>query len=187
MRPEFLGDSYDIVKRFFCETLRSLGYTVYIDPLFTGDWSGQETAFNRFLGVEPFAGAKAASTPTALFLAPDTGVNEKGSLSHVSYERLVEEAKKHSLVFVFDQAFSRAGDAGPKLQAKLNKLSNLGCAALYYASHAHFLFVSREPQRLHRLCYELLALGLPASRLVEAAPNPTIERDARKGGARPSL
>jgi hypothetical protein len=47
MRPEFLGDSYDIVKRFFCETLRSLGYTVYIDPRFTGDWSGQ--SYNRIL------------------------------------------------------------------------------------------------------------------------------------------
>jgi hypothetical protein len=42
MRPEFLGDSFDIVKRFFGETLRSLGYTVYIDPLFSGDWSGKE-------------------------------------------------------------------------------------------------------------------------------------------------
>lgn len=47
MRPEFFGDSYDIVKRFFCETLRSLGDTVYIDPLFTGDWSGQETIFEQ--------------------------------------------------------------------------------------------------------------------------------------------
>ncbi len=84
MRPEFLGDSYDIVKRFFCETLRSLGYMIYIDPLFTGDWSGQEATFYRFLGVEPLAGVKPASAPTALFLDPDTGVNKKGSASHVS-------------------------------------------------------------------------------------------------------
>lgn len=166
MRPEFLGDSYDIVKRFFCETLRSLGYTVYIDPLFTGDWSGQERTFYRFLGVEPYAGVKPASRVTALFLDPDTGVNEKGSSSHVSYERLVDEAKSHAVVFAFDQAFSRAGEAGPKLQAKLQKLSELGCAALYYASHAHFLFVSREREGLTQLRGELLARGLPASRLI---------------------
>jgi hypothetical protein len=187
MRPEFLGDSYDIVKGFFCETLRSLGYAVYIDPLFTGDWSGQETTFYRFLGVEPYVGTKPAFGSTALFLDPDTGVNEKGSSSHVSYERLINEAKNHSIVFAFDQAFSRAGETGPKLQAKLDQLTQRGCAALYYASHAHFLFISCERQRLDKLRGELLSRGLPASRLVEAAPNPSIERDARESSARPSL
>ena len=187
MRPEFLGDSYDIVKRFFCESLRSLGYTVYIDPLFTGDWSGQETTFYRFLGVEPFSGGRPLSAPTALFLDPDTGVNENGSSAHVSFERLVLETKNHSVVFAFDQAFSRAGESGPKLHAKLNRLTELGCAALYYASHAHFLFISQERDRLDRLRGELLARGIPASRLVEAAPNPTIERDASKSSAHPSL
>jgi hypothetical protein len=54
-----------------------LGYTVYIDPLLTGDWSGQETTFDRFLGAEPFSGGLPPSAPTALFLDPDTGVNEK--------------------------------------------------------------------------------------------------------------
>lgn len=172
MRPEFLGDSYDVVKRFFCATLRSLGYAVYIDPLFTGTWFGQEASFYRFLGVEPLGGAIPTSLPTALFLDPDTGVNEKGGASHVAYERLVAEATDHAVVFVFDQAFSRAGEAGPKLQEKLNRLAALGCPALYYASHANFLFISREPERLQQLRSELLALGLPASRLVEATPTP---------------
>jgi hypothetical protein len=184
LRPEFLGDSYDIVKRFFCETLRSLGYTVYIDPLFTGDWSGQERTFYQFLGAEPYTGVKPRPQATALFLDPDTGVNEKGGSSHVSYDRLIKEAKKHSIVFVFDQAFSRAGKAESKLQAKLNKVAQFGCAALYYTSHAQFLFVSREQQYLDQLRNELLARGLPTTRLI--APNPTIERDARKSGARHS-
>jgi len=186
MRPEFLGDSYDIVKRFFCETLRSLGYTIYIDPLLTGEWSGQEATFYRFLGVEPYAGVKPSSALTALFLDPDTGVNKKGSPSHVSYERLVAEATNHSLAFAFDQAFSRAGEVGPKLQAKLNEIADLGCAALYYASHAHFLFVSREHDRLQRLRSELISRGLPASRLLGMAPNPTIERGGPRA-TRPSL
>jgi hypothetical protein len=187
IRPEFLGDSYDIVKRFFCEALRSLGYTVYIDPLLTGDWSGQETTFDRFLGAEPFSGGLPPSAPTALFLDPDTGVNEKGSSSHVSFERLVSEAKNYAVVFAFDQAFSRAGESGPKLHSKLNRLTELGCAALYYSSHAHFLFVSEERDQLHRLRGELLSRGIPASRFVEAAPNPTSERDPRKSSARSSL
>jgi hypothetical protein len=187
MRPEFLGDSFDIVKRFFCQVLQSLGFTVYIDPLFTGDWSGQEKTFYRFLGVEPYAGMRPSRRNTALFLDPDTGVNEKGSPSHVSYERLLAEAKNHALVFSFDQAFSRAGESGPKLQLKLNALAEQGCAALYYASHAHFLFVSRKPGHLRRLRTRLLSLGLPQSRLVAVAANRTIERDARKSSVRPSL
>jgi hypothetical protein len=73
MRPEFLGDSYDVVKCFFCATLRSLGYTVYIDPLFTGIWSGQQTTFFHFLGVEPLTSETPPSSGTALFLDPDTG------------------------------------------------------------------------------------------------------------------
>lgn len=180
MRPEFLGDSYDIVKRFFCETLQSLGYTVYVDPLFTGHWSGQEKIFYRFLGVEPYAGVKPANGSTALLLDPDTGVNERGGSSHVSYERLIGESTKHSVVFAFDQAFSRAGEAGPKLQAKLDKIAQRGCAALYYASHAHFLFISRERERLDQLRGALLSRGLPASRLIEATANPTTKKDVQR-------
>lgn len=171
MRPEFLGDTFDIAKRFFCEALRSLGFTVYVDPLFTGDWSGQEKTYYQFLGVEPYTDGRAPRGMTALFLDPDTGVNERGSHSHVSYDRLAVEAKNHSLVFSFDQAFSRAGEAGPKLQVKLNAMAERGCAALYYASHAHFLFVSRKHVHLRRLRTHLLSLGLPESRLVEAVPN----------------
>src|SRR5262245_8467165 len=110
MHPDYFGDSYDIVKRFFCEALRRLGYRVYIDPMFTGEWSGQETAFYRLLGVEQLMSTSApptSSTPTALFLDPDTGINRKGSRSHVSYERVVSEAQKHKIVFAFDQGFSR--------------------------------------------------------------------------------
>ena len=131
MRPEFLGDSFDIVKRFSCETLRSLGFAVYIDPMFKGGWSGQEVGFYKFLGVEPYVEAQPSRGLTALFLDPGTGVNEKGGQAHVSYDRLAAETKRHALVFSFDQAFSRAGEADPKLYAKLNALAERGCAAFY--------------------------------------------------------
>ena len=169
MRAEFLGDSYDIVKRFFCEVVRSLGFTVYIDAMLTGAWSGQEESFFRFLGVQRCPAAHQLHGMTALFLDPDTGVNEKGSPAHVSYGRLVQEAENHALVFSFDQAFSRAGESGPKLQVKLGAMASRGCAALYYASHAHFLFVSREHAHLRRLRTHLVELGLPAERLVPSA------------------
>lgn len=169
MRARFLGDSYDIVKRFFCEALRSQGFTVFIDPMLTGAWSGQEDSFFRFLGVERCPPREGLQGMTALLLDPDTGVSEKGSLAHVSYERLAQEADNHALVFSFDQAFSRAGESGSRLEAKLGALNARGCAALYYASHAHFLFVSREHGHLQRLRAHLVGLGLPDSRFVPKA------------------
>jgi hypothetical protein len=186
MHPAYLGDSYDIVKRFFCEALCRLGYTVYIDPMFTGEWSGQETAFYRFLGVEQLTSASAVSSSTALFLDPDTGVNRKGSRSHVSYERIVGEAQKHKIVFAFDQGFSRGMAPEPQIREKIEAIAALGCSAIYYNSHARFLFVSRAVSDLHTLRDELVSRGLPGSRFIEAAPNSTVERDARKSGARPS-
>jgi len=38
MNRKWLGDSFDIVKRFFLENLRTLGYHVVVDPMFTGEW-----------------------------------------------------------------------------------------------------------------------------------------------------
>jgi len=176
MHPDYLGDSYDIVKRFFCEALRHLGYTVYIDPMFTGEWSGQETAFYRFLGVERLTSTPTSSVPTALFLDPDTGVNRKGSRSHVSYERVVTEAQKHNIVFAFDQGFSRGMAPAPQIREKIAIIAALGCSAIYYDSHARFVFVSRGRSELQRLRSELVSQGLPSSRFTEAA----INRDARK-------
>jgi hypothetical protein len=51
MHPNYLGDSYDIVKRFFCAELAHLGYEIQIDPLFTGNWSEKEIdQFFRLVG-----------------------------------------------------------------------------------------------------------------------------------------
>lgn len=168
MRPDFFGDSYDIVKRYFCETLQILGYEVYIDPMFSGDWLGREEAFYKFLGVRPYWKGEPTGGLTALFLDPDTGVNERGGTSHISFSRLVREANSHNIVFAFDQAFQRAKPAQLQvnLQHKLQRVIELGVNGFYYASHAHFLFISREQTRLDQLRARLMERGLPATRLV---------------------
>jgi hypothetical protein len=167
MHPAFLGDSYDIVKRFFCEALRRLDYTVYINPMLTGEWSGQENAFFRFLGVTPCVATQPPATPAALFFDPDTGVNRMGGPRHVSYEQLVKEAQKYEIVFAFDQGFSRSGVAASLLQEKLGAVHSLGCAAMYYDSHARFLFVSQQREHLQRLRADLLSHDVASARLVE--------------------
>lgn len=166
MNPTFLGDSYDLVKRFFAQELRVLGYEVAVDPLFTGDWLGEEEAFHRHIDAKHRKDLTGAADRTALFLDPDTGVKERATRQHVSYEDLALEANNYKLVFAFDQSFSRQGSAREAMSRKLQALSAFGLYALYYDSHARFLFVSRQPRLVHELRTHLQRIGIPSRRLI---------------------
>ena len=166
MNPEYLGDSYDIVKRFFCHELSILGYAVVIDAMLTGNWSkDSEQKFHRFIGAEPQVGAPPIHARTSLFLDPDTGINAKGGKQHVSFDRLAREATDYKLVFAFDQSFSRQVKAKMVMREKLLDLASRGCHAMYYDSHARFVFVTREGAALDELHSHLLSLGMPALRM----------------------
>jgi hypothetical protein len=165
VKLDYFGDSYDLVKRFFCRELSSLGYTVSVEAMFTGEWSGAETQFFKLIGAAPLAANLAPKDRTAVFVDPDTGVHGKVSLHHVSLSRLVELSAHHPLVFAFDQSFSRQAKFPESLHAKLAKLEELGAHGMYYNSHARFLFVARVLGTLERLKAHLVGLGLPSSRL----------------------
>lgn len=137
MNPEFLGDSYDLVKRFFCRELVALQYEVVVDPMFTRTWGNREPHFYR-------------------------------GKQHVSFDRVVREATTHELVFSFDQSFSRQAKPRDVMQAKLAAVSSRGGRAMYYDSHARFLFVSLKEHPLQELREHLVSLGLPAERLLES-------------------
>jgi hypothetical protein len=51
MNPKYLGDSYDLVKRFFISELRNLGYDVVVDPMFTGAWGQDREMFHVLVGA----------------------------------------------------------------------------------------------------------------------------------------
>ncbi len=106
MNPAFLGDSYDLVKRFFVEQLRALKYEVAVDPLFTGEWGGEEEVYHRLLGATRRSTLQASDGRRALFLDPDTGVKAQKTIHHVSFRQLADEASRFHLVFAFDQSFS---------------------------------------------------------------------------------
>jgi hypothetical protein len=167
MNASYLGDSFDIVKRFLCEVLKSLGYEVFIDPMFTGEWKEEKSAFFKFLGVEPVCTKLSYRSCSALLVDPDTGVNQTGGLKHVSFDRLIFELEQHALVLAFDQSFSREANKREAIRRKLDAVSKRGCHGLYYDSHASFLFVSHDVTRLARLRKHLLELGIPAGRLVQ--------------------
>jgi hypothetical protein len=171
VNPSKFGDSYDLVKRFFCGELSALGYEIRTDSMFTGDWGGQERQFLRLIGARPMTDASRSSR-TALLLDPDTGVNTKGSSKHVSIDRLVREASRHRLVFSFDQSFSRRlrpSEVMAVMAAKLAALQKGSCHGLYYDSHAHFLFVSKTAETLREISEHLVSIGLPKLRMVSSS------------------
>ncbi len=166
MNPAYLGDSYDLVKRFFFQELVALGYEVAIDPMLTGSWHGNEQNFYRLVGAVPASGSITPSKRRALLLDPDTGVSAKNTKSHVSFTRLAHEAEASTLVFSFDQSFSRQAPPQIVMRTKLEALQALSCSAMYYDSHARFLFVAKQSHSLRELRLHLLSLGLPESRLL---------------------
>ncbi|MFZ5875664.1 MAG: hypothetical protein ACOYXU_04550 [Nitrospirota bacterium] len=170
MNRDWFGDSYDIVKRFFVGALRSLGYTVHVDPMPTGDWESTESAFLEFLGARHIREAQSADK-SALFLDPDTGIAARQSRRHTSIPSIASHLERHAIVFVFDQSFSRSADSLPQLQAKLRELHELGAQGFYYNSHARFLFSSLSAERLRALHEALLKAGLPAHRLISLGTN----------------
>jgi hypothetical protein len=168
MNLAFFGDSYDLVKRFFCGELSSLGYSVAVDPMFTGAWGGAERDFYRLIGVAPDASPGRSSNSTALFLDPDTGVRGTAGTQHVSFGRLAEQASNHTLVFSFDQSFSHQLDPVVVMTEKLAALQALGCHAMYYNSHARFLFAAKQKGAIDELRDHLVSLGMPAKRLLQS-------------------
>ena len=163
MNPKYFGDSYDIVKRFFCAELSTLGYSLAIDPMLTGPWNDTERAFYRFIGANP---AQTEGTRTAIFFDPDTGVSQRESAQHLSLERLAQATRRYGLAFSFDQSFSRQHSPADVMQQKLAALRSLGAFGMYYDSHARFLFAASSPEPLVRLKDHLADLGLPESRLL---------------------
>lgn len=163
MNPDYLGDSYDVVKRFFCGQLKTLGYRVCIQPMLTGEWQGNEVAFFQFIGAAP---SVTEGPRTALFFDPDTGVHLRPSSKHLSVQQLVDASQRHEIAFSFDQSFSRQSPPETLMRSKLSALDNHGAYGMYYNSHARFLFAASTERPLNELREHLLFLGLPAHRLL---------------------
>ncbi|MDX1439105.1 MAG: hypothetical protein R3284_04300 [Rubricoccaceae bacterium] len=165
MNPQWFGDSFDIVKRFFAEVLRELDYEIFVDPMSTGDWSELETRFLTFLGVQHIRDVKDTQR-SALLLDPDTGIGKRETKKHTSIQRIITELGNHNIVFAFDQSFSRGRPSLPQMREKLEHVQSLGAFAFFYDSHARFLFASRSRQDLDSVVGQLIAVGLPSTRIV---------------------
>lgn len=165
MNPQWFGDSFDIVKRFFVDNLKEIGYTVYVNPMLTGEWIGKEKSFYKFLNVH-HQESMSNSSKNALLLDPDTGIGSKRSKRHTTIQDIVDLLDEYEIVFSFDQSFSRNAPASEALSRKLKLLKSKGGQGFYYDSHARFLFAAKQASSLQELKEQLVGVGLPRERLV---------------------
>ena len=165
MNPLWFGDSFDLVKRFFVESLSNAGYHVMVDPMLTGEWEGLEESFYKLLKASPVSSSK--NGKTALLLDPDTGIGKKATSQHVTISDIATQLQSHDIVVSFDQSFSRAGSATDKIIEKLTDIHKTGNFAFYYDSHARFMFAANSAIHLNAIEQQLLVTGLPKSRLVK--------------------
>lgn len=166
MHPKYLGDSYDLVKRFFCVEIATLGYSVEADPMADPSSGLDIRQYCRLIGATSAADQQRPVGQRVLLLDPDTGVQERPGPKHVTFVRLANEADRYDVLLCFDQAFSRGRSAESTMTSKIAALRQMSCAAMYYSSHAHFLFVSRSMEKLIRIRDHLVEVGVPAGRLI---------------------
>ena len=166
MNPKWFGDSYDIVKKFFVDTLKDIGYKAYVDPMFTGSWDGKEQQFIKFIGAKLIDDFEIIDHKSALLIDPDTGIGEKATSKHVTIYSIRRKLEKYEIVFSFDQSFSYGRSSEEQMQEKLSALTELGGVGFYYDSHARFLFAFSNLIALNAIKDRLLQIGLPSTRFV---------------------
>lgn len=163
MNPVWFGDSYDIVKRYFADILKAMGYTVYAEPMFTVKDGRFEKKYFEFIGVEPLTNEHEGKS--VLLVDPDTGIGSTRSPKHVLVDDLVEYSKHYEIVLTFDQSFSRGSNAERAMSIKLGKLEGMNCHGFYYDSHARFLFCAKNKTVLRSVATALKNDGMPMRRI----------------------
>lgn len=172
MHDKYLGDSYDLVKRFWSVNLHAIA-PLHAHPKFVPEEiRGQFTIVTKI----PILDLK--SVPKGRFgilLDPDTGIplpkssGKHTAPSHAPLAFMVQvmEELHPQYMICFDQSFHRQREPTKKeqMQTKMEFLSEHGFASFYYVSHAPFLFTTKTTANLGEIRTRLMSLGIPANLL----------------------
>ena len=169
MKHDYLGDSYDAVKRLWQEALSEWA-PLYAEPRFIP--KDLQEKFSRLTGV-PMLG-DAPSGPSSILNDPDTGIrlpdedNQTESRTHIVLPTIRKQLQRHAAraVITFDQSDYRHSGLSHDQQrrAKIRYLAEAGLFAFYYVSHAPFLFAFPDANTRQQLRERLLSFGIPDSR-----------------------
>ncbi len=169
MREKYLGDSFDIVKRFWVELLNPIA-DVYLDPRFVP--LDLHAALSCFTGARIWNEAEDVHRKFSLLLDPHTGIplpdarDQRVRKSHAPIQDIARlfDNRKLSFLMCYDQSVKR--QAGfprvAQLDAKRDALLSLGIHSFYYVSHAPFLFASRSATTLRKIRKRMVKTGIPA-------------------------
>lgn len=189
MRPDFLGDSFDIVKHCLISWLASMGPWA-THPMFTERMSRKQTMiYADLLGTQILSRklltreidrdkylASARECDEHVFLDPDTGLRlgvptkQKKAPFYLFGSELVAiaSARPKLLTLVYDQSLAR-GKEREQLQRKLSTLADQGVYGVAYVSHASFVLVGRDQSLVKKALHALTKEScLPQSRFLVA-------------------
>jgi len=170
VKKEYLGDSYDIVKRFWAESLRSFGQLYAHSRFVPQEIRGQYTAVTSIpiLNASP-------RTPFGILLDPDTGIplptesTQKATSKHAPLRFIVNLNDEFSPKYMicFDQSYHRKHALTREEQRERKRiyLREHDLKSFYYVSHAPFLFVSRDAHVLDMIRAKLSSLGISSPRI----------------------
>jgi hypothetical protein len=169
MKRDYLGDSYDAVKRLWQEALSEWA-PLYAEPGFIQEDLQEE--FSRLTGVPMLRDAP--SGPYSILNDPDTGIrlpgedNQIGGQTHIALPTIQEQLRRHAVraVITFDQSNYRRSELklDQQRRAKMRYLAKAGLFAFYYVSHAPFLFAFPDANARQQLRERLLSFGIPNDR-----------------------
>jgi hypothetical protein len=174
VRDIYLGDSYDLVKRFWSESLRSVA------PLYA-HWrfvpAGIRQRYTAVTTIPVLDSDKLPDGPFGLLLDPHTGIPlptespVEASASHAPLGFIAQATAtlRPAYMICFDQSYSRRHELTKQeqLERKRDFLQGKGIGSFYYHSHAPFLFMADRAESLSAVKRRLVALGVPQERFSE--------------------
>lgn len=164
----YLGDSFDIVKRFWAERLRAVAPLLAHPRFVPADLKSQ---FERMVSMRVLDRNETPAGPFGLFLDPHTGVplptapRQTATVSHAPLAFIEAEFSRlrPRYLVCFDQSHDRVPDLGRSDQRALKRadLKSRSLFSFYYVSHAPFLFAASDTAVLESLRSRLVEAGIP--------------------------
>jgi hypothetical protein len=173
MKCEYLGDSYDAVKRLWRQLLADVA-PLYAEPRFLPECLRED--FTRLTEIPIML--PPLPDRFSILNDPDTGirlpnaVNQRVTRTHTSITAIVEQFQGHCprCIVTFDQSYYRHPNLtrDKQRQTKLRSLRENGYVGFYYVSHAPFLFAFANNAALKEVRNHLIHAGIPADRFEQS-------------------
>lgn len=190
MRREYLGDSYDAVKRMWQDMLADWA-PLYAEPRFIPE--NLRTEFTLLTRIPMLFGKPKGAF--SILNDPDTGVrlpgeeNQSEGRTHIAIDMIADQLWNGALcVITFDQSDYRNNGMKRDQQrrAKMRGLAGKGLHSFYYVSHAPFLFAVPDPHLFLQIRTILRNGGIPERRLesIDNMPNQGVHLIANKSSSR---